>query len=112
MLYMTNTTEDRRHPTAAAEAEEGNTTTTETRIDELQNGDIVWTHGLRVRVSDRKVRPHQLNGETAVHFSGQVLNPEVFEDEQMRRLFGGLVDFDDPHWSIQSVSWLLWNREV
>lgn len=90
-------------------------------MSELKVGDVVHTHGLRVRLVALKgewfgmgLRPHS-GQETAGKvrsFVGKVINPEVFEKPKMRHLFGGLIDFEDPHWDIQSIEFYMWSREV
>lgn len=90
---------------------------TPTPISELKTGDVVHTRGLRVELLGRTEWEQslslygQVTRATVIRFEGKVLNPEVFRDEPARRIFSGMVDFSDPHWAVQSVSWAMWNKE-
>ncbi len=87
------------------------TTVILTPIEELKEGDIVWAHGLRLELGTVH-RWTYYDGQTCCSSKGKVLNPEVFEDEGMRLLFGGLIDFKKPYWTIQSIGRVYCNKEV
>ena len=92
-----------------------NETTTRTEsvnTVQLQTGDIIRTHGLRVQAGEHHTWQAD-NGRTVHVFQGTILNPEYLQTDTGRYLFGGIIPLDgsDLGWTIQGNELAYWTVE-
>lgn len=77
---------------------------------ELSNGDIVWTHGARLRLRDRAVYADNGPGGDVIAFHVDCLNDGGAIPRHW--LFGATSDPYSTRYTIQGNSFARWSREV
>ena len=78
------------------------------KASKLENGDIVWTHGMRVRISNGREKAY--SDPVAYVFDGEILNGDDVPFSDVPRQFRGE---DGKSWTIQSNDRFAgWSREV
>lgn len=87
-------------------------TTERVPTSDLRADDVVLTHGLHVRLGERREYPDHAGTGTMVYaFTGTILNPEYLTTDAGRYSFGGIIALDGSDgWTIQGNDYASWAR--
>jgi hypothetical protein len=78
-----------------------NVKTERVKMGDLQAGDIVWSYGMRIRLSGGvQHEPRERYNDTISWFHGEIINDYH------------PYNWAERTWTVQSADWVGWDREV
>lgn len=99
------------------------TNTIPTKVSELEVGDIVWNHGMRIELLTKNSSVDDDPTLPVYWFCGKILNVEEVNERgvvpfawrcETRPQFEGLVNWSDKgdRWQVQSNDLVSWPKEI